>query len=383
MGRAAFGGWETSETLDLGVDHLFLPTVQDSTPPSSSSATSTPNHAALSPATSSSPPNAYSAFSSPVPTIGKPTSHARKRKPGHIPRPPNAFMIFRSDFCATRVVTEKIERDHRHISRIAGFVWNKMSDEERKPFVTKAREVKEQHAKYYPDYKYSPTCSKGKGTKRRVRRDGAEDQARCATVANLVLQGIQGDELERRLKEEETGSRIAPKNAPKTRAYHRPAVKYEPTPAPSIKYESPHFPGLEFESESSPAELDMSAFIPTEDIPELDISSPGFTPQMEAETSFLGGLLDQRAYPVMHRAVGELYLSPRQLPQTGMLWYPEGSSQAQPAFDFQQTHVDWAKLELQIPPIEPDIFQNPYPFGEPGKEMEEMEAEMQNYFNYP
>ncbi|TFK57695.1 hypothetical protein OE88DRAFT_1615644, partial [Heliocybe sulcata] len=73
-----------------------------------------------------------------------------------IPRPSNAFMIFRSHFCATQIVTSTVERDHRHISRIAGHVWNSMPPADRAPFLARAREVKAQHAFLHPNYKYAP-----------------------------------------------------------------------------------------------------------------------------------------------------------------------------------------------------------------------------------
>ncbi|KII94425.1 hypothetical protein PLICRDRAFT_60514, partial [Plicaturopsis crispa FD-325 SS-3] len=73
-----------------------------------------------------------------------------------IPRPPNAFMLYRSDFWAKQKVTTTVERDHRHISRIAGHCWNNLSDAERAPYKRRAEAEKVRHAREHPEYKYTP-----------------------------------------------------------------------------------------------------------------------------------------------------------------------------------------------------------------------------------
>ncbi|KAI0809270.1 high mobility group box domain-containing protein, partial [Irpex lacteus] len=75
------------------------------------------------------------------------------RKDGHIPRPRNAFMFFRSDLCASGRLKE---RDHRQISRIAGHLWQKMPYDSRLPFLHLADIEKIQHKARYPGYKYAP-----------------------------------------------------------------------------------------------------------------------------------------------------------------------------------------------------------------------------------
>ena len=47
-------------------------------------------------------------------------SHSRKRKEGHIPRPPNAFMLFRQNFVHQRHVPGSIETSHTSLSKIVG-----------------------------------------------------------------------------------------------------------------------------------------------------------------------------------------------------------------------------------------------------------------------
>jgi hypothetical protein len=47
-------------------------------------------------------------------------SHAKKREVGHIPRPPNAFILFRSSFIKSESVPGNIEGNHSTLSKIIG-----------------------------------------------------------------------------------------------------------------------------------------------------------------------------------------------------------------------------------------------------------------------
>jgi hypothetical protein len=44
----------------------------------------------------------------------------RRRSSGHIPRPPNAFMLFRKDFVRQKHVPGSIEANHGSLSKIIG-----------------------------------------------------------------------------------------------------------------------------------------------------------------------------------------------------------------------------------------------------------------------
>ncbi|KAJ7037518.1 high mobility group box domain-containing protein, partial [Mycena alexandri] len=77
--------------------------------------------------------------------------------PDHIPRPRNAFLIFRLVLIfASGKITKKIEGDHRHISITAGSVWNALSEEEKKPYHVKAEFEKLEHRRLYPNYRFTP-----------------------------------------------------------------------------------------------------------------------------------------------------------------------------------------------------------------------------------
>ncbi|CAE6442043.1 unnamed protein product [Rhizoctonia solani] len=177
-------------------------------------------------------------------SVKKP-SHSRKRPAGHIPRPRNAFILFRSHHVAAQLIPGKVENDHRHISKIIGEIWNKLSPAERLIWEQKADIEKERHSRMYPGYRYKPTKLDGV-FKRRVKCRGApalsaysstpgigkangaqeiigslnvveggdlcfgnsekprlidqeerrKDKARCARVAQLIQQGVVGKQLE-------------------------------------------------------------------------------------------------------------------------------------------------------------------------------------------
>lgn len=122
--------------------------------------------------------------------------HGRKRKEGHIPRPPNAFMIYRSHMWSQRKITSALERDHRNISKIVGHCWNELDDIQRAPYKAMADEAKRRHAELYPDYKYAPLSRREKAPKRKVKADTGSEEARCKTVAALLGRGVQGVALE-------------------------------------------------------------------------------------------------------------------------------------------------------------------------------------------
>ncbi|KAF9471775.1 HMG-box, partial [Pholiota conissans] len=76
------------------------------------------------------------------------------REPDYIPRPRNAYIMFRSYYIQTNCGSGKKKQDD--ISKVASNVWNNMTEEEKQPFIQAAFEEKIQHKLKYPDYKYKP-----------------------------------------------------------------------------------------------------------------------------------------------------------------------------------------------------------------------------------
>ncbi|KAG9037781.1 hypothetical protein FRB95_004067 [Tulasnella sp. JGI-2019a] len=155
------------------------------------------------------------------------TSHAKKQPEGHIRRPRNAFILFRSAFVASSKLQKDVERDHRKISRIVGDIWNSYTPAEKAPYEQMAREEKAQHKIDHPDYRYSPAkpsangaakSSKAKkiaklsykpkkavaiGNTRRKEVDGDATAVnmRCRLIAGLMREGLEGQALSDKVEE--------------------------------------------------------------------------------------------------------------------------------------------------------------------------------------
>ncbi|KAI0050168.1 hypothetical protein FA95DRAFT_1603693 [Auriscalpium vulgare] len=86
-------------------------------------------------------------------------------KRARIPRPPNAFMIFRSDFLKKKVIPSHVEKRQQNLSRIAGEVWNLMEPGLKRVYQDKAAAALLAHQTKYPTYKFSPAPRSGSKAK--------------------------------------------------------------------------------------------------------------------------------------------------------------------------------------------------------------------------
>ncbi|KAI6133355.1 hypothetical protein EDD16DRAFT_1699471 [Pisolithus croceorrhizus] len=172
------------------------------------------------------------------------SSHTRNRRNGHIPRPPNAFMVFRS-WLWNQDNLKSVERDNRNVSRIAGRIWNDLSDEQRAPFRKMADEAKMRHAQLYPDYKYTPSFRKAKKSSQRLAKGRREGSTKKKT-------------------------RIALPVVPQMTFLAPPVVTNPHTAEMNIKLESPPMPELRTPDLVWPLE-EFEGFVPTEDIPLLSL----------------------------------------------------------------------------------------------------------------
>ncbi|GAA6040778.1 hypothetical protein JCM8097_003296 [Rhodosporidiobolus ruineniae] len=153
------------------------------------SRTLTPISAALASYPSQPVPSSPGRPSSPVPApeLGpdgkkkrKLKSHGRRVSIGHIPRPRNAFILFRSHAVQTGLIPKTMGiTDHKNISQIVGGVWRGLSEEERRQWEELAKEEKRLHKEKYPDYKFAP---KQKGTRAPI-GEGKKAKARAARDA--------------------------------------------------------------------------------------------------------------------------------------------------------------------------------------------------------
>lgn len=111
--------------------------------------------------------NPSTSFTPFVPTA----AHASRKKTGHVARPPNAFLLYRSNFWATERDC-LCERNHRNISRMAAAKWKLLSKAEKEPWKRQAEYQKTVHAELHPGYRYFPTGRARPSRSRPTKRNG-------------------------------------------------------------------------------------------------------------------------------------------------------------------------------------------------------------------
>ncbi|KDR79725.1 hypothetical protein GALMADRAFT_137502 [Galerina marginata CBS 339.88] len=145
----------------------------------------------------------------------KRTAPGKRPSQGYIPRPPNAFMLFRAAFVKQRHVPGSFETNHGSLSKIIGNCWRQLPLEEKKVWEKRAKEEKAAHKVRFPDYRFRPVHNKNKApsvssTKSLVKANGrtkerqpttAEEEQRCEDISTLILEGKAGDELEAAIRE--------------------------------------------------------------------------------------------------------------------------------------------------------------------------------------
>ncbi|PCH35050.1 hypothetical protein WOLCODRAFT_19741 [Wolfiporia cocos MD-104 SS10] len=104
-------------------------------------------------------------------------SHAKKRDADHIPRPPNAFILFRSSFIRAQHIPGAIEGSHSALSKIIGKYWRALPRAERAHWEAQARAAQAEHRARYPDWRFRPALAKVKDgpPRRRARARGDGD----------------------------------------------------------------------------------------------------------------------------------------------------------------------------------------------------------------
>ncbi|KAK7058414.1 hypothetical protein VNI00_002048 [Paramarasmius palmivorus] len=158
------------------------------------------------------------------------TTTTRRGDPSRIPRPRNAFMIFRSHTLAQRSLLPKsVEHDHRHISRIIAHLWSALPEPEKNVYRAQADREKVEHMRKYPNYRFEPTMGKYK-RRRNVKRNSDEDLERCKRVAEFLMAGKRGEDLDRAVKDLPNAEDAPPRlNIPTKRRGRRSAVPKQPT----------------------------------------------------------------------------------------------------------------------------------------------------------
>ncbi|PPQ69276.1 hypothetical protein CVT25_005933 [Psilocybe cyanescens] len=130
--------------------------------------------------------------------------HSKKKPENHIPRPPNAFILFRSSFIKSQHVSTAVETNHSTLSKIIGLTWQSLPEDQRQIWHQKAKEALDEHKRKFPKYAFRPVQTKAKGgtaEKRKVREVEPKDIKRCTKIAQLLVEGKKGTELNAAVEE--------------------------------------------------------------------------------------------------------------------------------------------------------------------------------------
>ncbi|KAL1761283.1 hypothetical protein FB107DRAFT_269273 [Schizophyllum commune] len=91
-----------------------------------------------------------------------------------VARPPNAFILFRSDYIAQH----EGDKHQRSLSQAAGATWNLLSDAEKLPYQRKAQEIAERFKRENPDYEWNtPKASSSKFPRSRAKKSSPSSAA--------------------------------------------------------------------------------------------------------------------------------------------------------------------------------------------------------------
>ncbi|KAF7374265.1 HMG box domain-containing protein [Mycena sanguinolenta] len=175
------------------------------------------------------PPPSPSSPSSPTADTADTASPPGGATP-HIPRPPNAFILFRSSFIRAGAVPSHIEPSHASLSAIAGLTWAALPAPEKAAWHRKAKEERDRHRERFPGYAFRPkhrgaststadtkphadgdgedgggggnAAGNGAAPRRRQQREvPPADRARQARIASLLLTGLTGDALDESIRQ--------------------------------------------------------------------------------------------------------------------------------------------------------------------------------------
>ncbi|KAG6814429.1 hypothetical protein H0H92_007432 [Tricholoma furcatifolium] len=198
-------------------------------------------------------------YENPALPPASPTKPATRLRSGNrVPRPRNAFMIFRSEFWAEAKISKNVEHDHRHISRIIGHCWNQLTDDEKDVWRRRAEQEKIEHGIKYPGYRFTPSVRTKQVVRRNVKRNGEDEMLRCKQVADLLLAGKVGKDLDNAVKTiDKTLGRGSASPSEKKKAV-RAASKERAGPGSGSAFRSPLLPPIELSASAQPQSLQYS-----------------------------------------------------------------------------------------------------------------------------
>jgi HMG (high mobility group) box len=121
----------------------------------------------------------------------------RQRDPDWVPRPRNAFIIFRCEYSRKHArdsndTSDKSTRSDKTLSKRAAEEWRCLSAEEREQYKILAVQEKAAHALQNPDYRFKPVRRTPPGVVSRSRPSTCRRTDRSAQVASLIMRSERG-----------------------------------------------------------------------------------------------------------------------------------------------------------------------------------------------
>ncbi|TDL25393.1 hypothetical protein BD410DRAFT_744153 [Rickenella mellea] len=205
-------------------------------------------------------------------------SHGRRRDASYIPRPPNAFILFRSSFVKAQHIPGKIEGNHSTLSKIVGMYWKNLPPQEREVWERKALAAQAEHRRRYPDWRFRPANGIAKvkdgpvDSRRRNRGQGRGEseeelrirEKRCAKIVDLLGEGKAGPELAAAVEAYDR-SREPAESEPQRRSR-------DPSPRPSVNHSESTMQVVKQEAEHR--EADMTFKVPLAAVSKRSSSAP-------------------------------------------------------------------------------------------------------------
>ncbi|GJE88016.1 high mobility group box domain-containing protein [Phanerochaete sordida] len=180
-------------------------------------------------------------------------SARRNDNPNHVPRPRNAFFIFRCEFTRRHAEegknSERSPTPEKILSKRAGAAWKALSEEDKRPYRDEAREESKRHGQENPGYRYRP--KRTKPPKRRAtgpisRREQVESlvQMRESSAAGL-LPSPPGGPHSRTSSSPEPDSPVTPRDSSFHSLAHRRSMSLPhldmALPSSPYSYQHTHF----------------------------------------------------------------------------------------------------------------------------------------------
>ncbi|KAH8804041.1 hypothetical protein DL96DRAFT_1413552, partial [Flagelloscypha sp. PMI_526] len=72
----------------------------------------------------------------------------------HIPRPPNAFILFRRSFIKDNNFIPELETGSISLSKFLGLAWNNLSELQKEEWHQKAKLARAEHQARFPEYAF-------------------------------------------------------------------------------------------------------------------------------------------------------------------------------------------------------------------------------------